>query len=869
MYNLPTNNETLIIQGIFNQSQQNLKEDFTSKDYAKLVDYGQTGLQTGALLAGGGLAARGLYRNPWKATKWGVRNVALPLGAEEATKYLVGKGLKAAGLEGSEDSVPEYSREAITSLAGAGAAAALGGPAWAIPGVAVGAYKTGRAIAKAAGIDSDLDFSQSVSELIGPKALEQKEKEAEAQAIEKQHQQAVSDPEYLKRRAEHAAALEKAKIDQSQKNSETTKKPIFTFEEKMKSETQIIEQLMPRDPRFTPQNPNAQLKLLGRTPTIPPISAQQSSPPSGKQLANDVISTIKSIYQGVPTLLAKPEETPKDSFENPPGSILYTGTPSRKNEEPPKEIPITTTQTGIQYGDKTYPSEQAANTAAYMKAQAALDVAARARGEMPSSAAKRGWTPETWAAADRQSAEAKAKLQTTTQSTITPQTTTDTNKSWEDMTAQERFERGEQIRAQRDVPDMEQKAKILAIQDPRARLAAMDRYRAQQTGTMVPNKRELTPTIKTTKADTALGPTVSQQEIALRPERQVKLRAEMAARKQEADEAREKRRTTLRDLQQQKWEEGQKRRLGLKENNMQNKPILSVAQTYLNMLTEQQTHKDWEIWTKEKTKTGTEAGLGTVIGAVKGVAQAVKTASDETGLSDILAQDVGAVKELGKIAIETVGADEASKVQARHKKETSNPEYLKRRQYEKELRDSARKYPEQPTRYSNPNFPNSGSTPSLKENYFNILSEKLDCLEEATKQQRAEARAKSMGFNLGSGHPRSRGAVNVAAIRPERLGPHLQSIISSGGGEKTYSSETEPTSTQETLKQAGWGEKLKPHIITLMGAAQEHKIELSKEEAVNPQSRDRKILLAKYQTGSDIHKAAHAVDQIMRDVRRA
>ena len=157
----------------------------------------------------------------------------------------------------------------------------------------------------------------------------------------------------------------------------------------------------------------------------------------------------------------------------------------------------------------------------------------------------------------------------------------------------------------------------------------------------------------------------------------------------------------------------------------------------------------------------------------------------------------------------------------------------------------------------------------MSESYYNILSEKLDRLEEATQQERAEARAKSMGFNLGTGHPRSRGAVNVAAIRPERLGPHLQSIVSSGGGEKTFSSKTGPTSTKETPKQAGWGEKLKPHIITLMGAAQDHKIELSKEEAVNPQSRDRKKLLAKYQPGSDIHKAAYAVDQIMKGVKKS
>jgi hypothetical protein len=158
----------------------------------------------------------------------------------------------------------------------------------------------------------------------------------------------------------------------------------------------------------------------------------------------------------------------------------------------------------------------------------------------------------------------------------------------------------------------------------------------------------------------------------------------------------------------------------------------------------------------------------------------------------------------------------------------------------------------------------------MMENYYNILSEKLDRLEESkTQQQRGEARARSMGFNLPAGHPRGRGSVNVAGIRPERLGLHLQSLVAARGGEQTGSGEIETASSGEGAKQPGWGEQLKPHIITLMGAAQEHKIELSKEEAVSGQSKDRKQLLSKYQPGSDVHKAAHAIDQIMRDVRRA
>ena len=162
--------------------------------------------------------------------------------------------------------------------------------------------------------------------------------------------------------------------------------------------------------------------------------------------------------------------------------------------------------------------------------------------------------------------------------------------------------------------------------------------------------------------------------------------------------------------------------------------------------------------------------------------------------------------------------------------------------------------------------PGVGVGPGLMEHYYNILSERLEQLDEASREQRAEARAKSMGFNLGSDHPRSRGGVNVSAIKPERLGPHLKSIISSGGGERTFSGEAQET-TKETPKQPSWGERLKPHIITLMGAAQDHKIELSKEEAVS-NSADRRRLLAQYQPGSDVHKAAQAVDEIMKTVKQ-
>jgi hypothetical protein len=161
-----------------------------------------------------------------------------------------------------------------------------------------------------------------------------------------------------------------------------------------------------------------------------------------------------------------------------------------------------------------------------------------------------------------------------------------------------------------------------------------------------------------------------------------------------------------------------------------------------------------------------------------------------------------------------------------------------------------------------------GVGPGLMEHYYNILSERLETLEEASQQQRAEARAKSMGFNLPMGHPRGRGPVNVAGIRPERLGLHLQSLVSARGGERTFSGEGQESTPKDTGKQPSWGERLKPHIITLMGAADDYKIELSKEEAVNSRSRDRRELLSRYPAGSDVHKAAQAVDEIMKSVRR-
>jgi len=120
-------------------------------------------------------------------------------------------------------------------------------------------------------------------------------------------------------------------------------------------------------------------------------------------------------------------------------------------------------------------SNLSSDLAAYLKAQKALDDAARARGEMPPSAARQGWTPESWAEAERQSAELRRKLQSGTQP---PMGGVQTSKSWEEMTPQEKRARGEELRTQRDLPDMEEKQRIMSISDPVERRAAMDRYRA-------------------------------------------------------------------------------------------------------------------------------------------------------------------------------------------------------------------------------------------------------------------------------------------------------------------------------------------------------------------------------------------------------
>lgn len=139
----------------------------------------------------------------------------------------------------------------------------------------------------------------------------------------------------------------------------------------------------------------------------------------------------------------------------------------------------------------------------------------------------------------------------------------------------------------------------------------------------------------------------------------------------------------------------------------------------------------------------------------------------------------------------------------------------------------------------------------IKENYYNILSEKLDLLEQEEIK----------GLNIGAYKSRKKAYRTAAKL--------VDPFYTGASGDSSSSGELESSADNSgsDVKQPSWGEKLKPHIITLMGAAQDHKIELSKEEAVSNSS-DRRRLLAKYKPGSDVHKAAQAVDEIMKTVKR-
>jgi len=402
--------------------------------------------------------------------------------------------------------------------------------------------------------------------------------------------------------------------------------------------------------------------------TIRQITAPESQPAATQPKREPIMITKMNAsrdYELVPADLSKDE----DLLRIQPGSASYGQlTPAEKARReslanPSKSAPSPSSQTTTGRGRAPSPIPSADSfraaynttgslfsrpqrpqpapqpvTSAPQPVTSALDAVARARGEMPPSAARQGWTPETWAAADRQSAELRNRLRATAEPTATTQTATE--KPWEQMTPQERFQRGEQIRAQRDVPEMEERARILNIQDPRVRRAAMDRNRAERR-----------------------------------------------------------------------------------------------------------------------------------------------------------------IQERGGL-------------------------------------------PLPPGPYSRPSY-----TP-LNEYYYNTLSEKLDLLEQEEIK----------GLNIGAYKSRKKAYRTAARL--------VDPFYTGASGDSSSSGEAEETST-EGPKQPSWGERLKPHIITLMGAAQDHKIELSKEEAVNAGSRDRRRLLGKYKPGSDVHKAARAVDEIMKQFKRA
>ena len=139
----------------------------------------------------------------------------------------------------------------------------------------------------------------------------------------------------------------------------------------------------------------------------------------------------------------------------------------------------------------------------------------------------------------------------------------------------------------------------------------------------------------------------------------------------------------------------------------------------------------------------------------------------------------------------------------------------------------------------------------LSEMYYNILSQRLD--EEKAEPSGAQVNQAAYGFD-------PRGGRNARkALASLKSGMWRGDSTSSG----KIKSETKPSPIDSQF-QPSWGEKLKPHVITLMSAAQDHKIELSKEEAVNPGNKDHQRLLSMYPKDHDVHKASQAVGEIMR-----
>jgi hypothetical protein len=159
------------------------------------------------------------------------------------------------------------------------------------------------------------------------------------------------------------------------------------------------------------------------------------------------------------------------------------------------------------------------------------------------------------------------------------------------------------------------------------------------------------------------------------------------------------------------------------------------------------------------------------------------------------------------------------------------------------------------------NRPRAGAGTIKEEFYAKLKSviggkKKLFC-EEQTEPRGAQVNQAAYGFT-------PRGGRNVRKAL---------SSLQSGmwRGDSTFSGPIQPTggrlSPIDSKFQKSIGERLSPHVITLMGAAQEHGIEMTKEEAVNPSSENHKRLLAKYPQGHDVHTASKSVAEIMSSAR--
>jgi len=114
---------------------------------------------------------------------------------------------------------------------------------------------------------------------------------------------------------------------------------------------------------------------------------------------------------------------------------------------------------------------------------------------------------------------------------------------------------------------------------------------------------------------------------------------------------------------------------------------------------------------------------------------------------------------------------------------------------------------------------------SKKPNYYNALFEKLERLEEATQEERAEKYVQSRGFNVGG----PKGGVVVKSIKPSKLKKHLDTIEDYPGGEPTETGGEEEIGTNTRLDPDWFTHKA---VVSLMTNAQTTGVELSHGEAM-------------------------------------